>query len=173
MSSNIFLVGPMGAGKTTVGRQLAKALKMQFFDSDHEIEQRTGVSIPLIFDIEGEAGFREREKKMIDELTQKSNVVLATGGGVVLNPENRQHLATRGTVIYLKAKVTQLFKRTAKDRNRPLLQNDDPKGKLQQLMEARQPLYLEVADFALETDGRTVKQVVKNILYKLKQAQVN
>ncbi|MEJ2567017.1 MAG: shikimate kinase [Gammaproteobacteria bacterium] len=126
-SDNIFLVGLMGAGKSTIGRHLAKSLGMEFVDSDHELERRTGASIPLIFDVEGEAGFRQREKKLIDELTQRNRIVLATGGGVVLDPDNRAWLRERGRVIYLYATVEQLLTRTAKDRNRPLLQTADPR----------------------------------------------
>jgi len=167
LPDNIFLVGPMGAGKTTIGRQLAKSLGMEFLDSDHEIEQRTGADIPLIFDLEGEAGFRHREQAVIDELTQRTGVVLATGGGAVLSAENRVHLSRRGRVIYLHASVDQLVTRTARDRNRPLLQTDDPHARLESLMAVRDPLYREVADLIIETGGRTVRQVVKQILGKI------
>jgi len=167
LPDNIFLVGPMGAGKTTIGRQLAKALSMDFVDSDHEIELRTGANIPLIFDLEGEAGFRRREQAVIDELTRRSGIVLATGGGAVLDPENRAHLSQRGRVIYLHAVADQLVERTARDRNRPLLQTDDPRERLESLMEVRDPLYREVADLIIETGGRTVRQVVKEILGKV------
>lgn len=164
---NIFLVGLMGAGKSTIGRHLAKALGLEFVDSDHEIERRTGASIPLIFDIEGEAGFRQREKKVIDELSQRKGVVLATGGGAVLDPENRAHLRERGKVIYLYATVDQLMVRTAKDRNRPLLQTTDPRGRLQELMLARDTLYREVADLVVDTGGRTARSAEREILAKI------
>lgn len=167
LPENIFLVGPMGAGKTTIGRQLAKALHLEFLDSDHEIEGRTGANIPLIFDLEGEAGFRRREQAVIDELTRHSGIVLATGGGAVLDPENRRHLSQRGRVIYLRAAVDKLAERTARDRNRPLLQTDDPHARLENLMAVRDPLYREVADLIIETGGRTVRQVVKEILAKI------
>ena len=157
MARNIFFVGPMGAGKTTIGRQLAKQLKRDFYDSDREIEQRTGVSIPLIFELEQEEGFRKREQAMIDELTQLENIVLATGGGAVLAPENRNHLSTRGYVIYLYAPISQLLRRT-------LLQTENPRQKLEQLMAVRDPLYREVADTVIKTDNLPVKQVVKQII---------
>ena len=164
MARNIFFVGPMGAGKTTIGRQLAKQLKRDFYDSDREIEQRTGVSIPLIFELEQEEGFRKREQAMIDELTQLENIVLATGGGAVLAPENRNHLSTRGYVIYLYAPISQLLRRTSHDKNRPLLQTENPRQKLEQLMAVRDPLYREVADTVIKTDNLPVKQVVKQII---------
>src|SRR3569832_1634370 len=145
-STNLFLVGLMGAGKSTIGRQLAKSLGCEFIDSDHEIEARTGANIPLIFDVEGEAGFRQREKKIIDDLTQREHIVLATGGGVVLDPENRAHLHARGLVVYLYATVDQLLARTAKDRNRPLLQTANPRARFEELMQVRDPLYREIAD---------------------------
>ncbi len=169
MSNNIFLVGPMGAGKTTIGRQLATSLKLDFKDSDHEIVRRTGASIPLIFEIEGEEGFRRRESEVIDSLTQEQNLVLATGGGAVLREENRHHLRLRGTVIYLYASVEQLLLRTSKDRNRPLLQTADPRAKLEQLMEQRDPLYREVADMVVHTDERSIRSVIKEILVRLQE----
>jgi len=159
----------MGAGKSTIGRQLATVLKKDFKDSDHEIIARTGASIPLIFEIEGEEGFRKRETAMIDELTQLENVVLATGGGAVLRQENRKHLVDRGVVIYLFASIDQLFERTSRDRNRPLLQTEDPRGKLAQLMAERDPIYREVADMVVHTDDRSIKSVIKEILVRLEQ----
>jgi shikimate kinase len=167
--NNIFLVGPMGAGKTTIGRQLANKLHKDFKDSDHEIVHRTGASIPLIFEIEGEEGFRKREHDVIDALTSQNNLVLATGGGAVLNEENRKNLVTRGTVVYLFATVEQLYQRTARDRNRPLLQTEDPKAKLRELMAERDPLYRQVADLVLYTDERSVHSVVKEILLRLEE----
>ncbi len=134
---NIFLIGPMGSGKSTIGRHLAELLKMNFVDADHEIERRTGASIPLIFEIEGEAGFRKRETAVIDELTRKENVVLATGGGAVIAEANRRALHSRGTVVYLQAPLDTLFERTRKDRNRPLLQTENPRARLEALLRER------------------------------------
>ncbi len=168
---SFFLVGPMGAGKSTIGRQLARALQLDFIDSDKEIETRTGVDIPLIFELEGETGFRKREQEVINDLSQRRHIVLATGGGAILDHLNRQHLAARGTVIYLHTSVEQQLKRTAHDRNRPLLQTRDPAGKLLELMEIRDPLYREVADWIIETDGCRVREVVQKILYQTEQAR--
>lgn len=167
--TNFFLIGPMGAGKTTIGRELAKALKAEFLDSDREIERRTGATIPLIFELEGEAGFRVREAAMINELTQRQGIVLATGGGAVLDGNNRAKLAARGYVIYLNAAIEQLLKRTAKDSHRPLLQTPDPAHSLRELMQAREPLYREIADLIIETDGRTVRSVVQEITKQIDQ----
>ncbi|KPJ94847.1 MAG: shikimate kinase [Gammaproteobacteria bacterium SG8_11] len=161
---NLFLIGPMGAGKTTIGRQLARQLGRKFFDSDKVIEERTGASIPLIFELEQEQGFRKREKAIIDELTQYEHIVLATGGGAVLDPDNRKHLASRGHVIYLYAPIEFLLLRTSRDSNRPLLQNTDPKRKLEELMEVRDPLYREIAHTIIETDSCPIRQVVAKIL---------
>jgi Shikimate kinase len=160
---NIFLVGLMGSGKTTIGRQLAKSLNKEFRDSDREIEERSGASIALIFKIEGEAGFRRREQKVIDELTQLKNVVLATGGGAVLDENNRAHLKQRGFVVYLQASVPILFGRTYKDRNRPLLQTEERRRKLEDLAKQRDPLYRQVADLIVYTDLYTVRQTVRQI----------
>ncbi|MGB5540023.1 MAG: shikimate kinase AroK [Gammaproteobacteria bacterium] len=164
---NLFLTGPMGAGKSTIGRQLSRQLNMPFHDSDHEIEQRTGVDIPLIFELEGEAGFRKRESALIDELTQLDGIILATGGGAILDPQNREHLASRGTVIYLHASVNQQLKRTGHDRNRPLLQTPDPRKTLEELMAIRDPLYRETADIVINTDGMRVMDVVKQVIRQL------
>ena len=166
---SFFLIGPMGAGKSTIGRQLARALRLEFIDSDREIEDRTGVDIPLIFELEGETGFRKREQEVIADLTARRRIVLATGGGAVLDPLNRQHLAARGTVIYLHTSVEQQLKRTAHDRNRPLLQTSDPGGKLRDLMETREPLYREIADWVVETDGCRARDVVQKILQQTEQ----
>lgn len=162
-SDNIFLIGPMGAGKTTIGRQIAKNLGVDFVDSDHEIEQRTGASIPLIFEIEGEEGFRRREREVIDDLTRRKGIVLATGGGAVLDTANRNHLAGRGTVIYLRASLDHLLKRTARDRNRPLLQTEDPRARLEGIIKIRDPLYREIADIIIDTDSNTVRSTVRMI----------
>ncbi len=164
---SLFLTGPMGAGKSTIGRQLAKQLGMPFYDSDHEIESRTGVDIPLIFELEGEAGFRKREAAIIDELTALPDIVLATGGGAILDPQNREHLKSRGRVIYLHATVDQQLRRTRKDRNRPLLQTGNPRAKLEELLEIRDPLYRETAGLIVETDGMRVRDVVKKILQRI------
>ena len=166
---NVFLVGPMGSGKTTIGRHLAKALRVEFIDSDHEIEKRTGATIPWIFDIEGEEGFRKREKAVIDDLTRRKGMVLATGGGAILAPENRRCLSSRGVVVYLRASVDELYERTAKDKNRPLLQTDDPKAKLQTLLEEREPLYLEVADLVVDTGRKGVRSLVRELAGKVKR----
>lgn len=160
---NIFLVGPMGCGKTTIGKQLASLLNKAFHDSDREIEDRTGASISLIFEIEGEPGFRQRERKVIDELTSLKDIVLATGGGAVTTPENREYLKQRGFVVYLRAPVERLYARTHRDRNRPLLQTSQPKRKLEEIVKQREPLYCEVADLIIETDGRTVRQILEEI----------
>lgn len=167
--NNIFLIGPMGAGKSTVGRQLAKTLNMEFVDCDREIEQRTGVTIAIIFDVEGEEGFRKRERDMIEQLTDRDGIVLATGGGVVLDEDNRSRLRTRGFAIYLNAPIDLLVERTARDRQRPLLQTDDPKAKLVALATEREPLYQQVADMVVKTDRRTARHVVKEIVRKLSQ----
>ena len=160
---NLFLVGPMGAGKSAVGRQLARFLHMDFVDSDDEIESRTGVDIPFIFEKEGEAGFRTRESKVIDELTARQGIVLATGGGVVLDPQNRSHLGARGFVVYLHTTVEQQLDRTRRGRTRPLLENGDRREILDELMRVRDPLYREIADMTVETDGRRVKEVAAEI----------
>jgi shikimate kinase len=164
---NIFLVGLMGAGKTTVGRALAKKLNKHFIDSDHEIEARTGVSIPLIFEIEGEASFRQRESEVIRDLTAQNGIVLATGGGAILKPENRDYLKTRGTVIYLRASVNSILQRTSHDKNRPLLQTADPKERIAQLAQEREPYYMEVADLVVETGRPNVQLLVQSIISRL------
>jgi shikimate kinase len=167
--NNIFLVGPMGAGKSTVGRQLAKTLNMEFVDCDREIEDRTGVTIAVIFELEGEEGFRKRECAMIEQLTERDGIVLATGGGAVLDEENRSRLRTRGFVIYLNAPIELLLERTARDKQRPLLQTDDPRAKLTALAAEREPLYQQVADMVVKTDRRTARHVVKEIVRRLSE----
>jgi shikimate kinase len=159
----------MGAGKSTVGKQLAKALGRDFYDSDKEIEKRTGVSISWIFEMEGEAGFRLREQKMIDELTELKNIVLATGGGAVLAEQNRRALRSRGYVVYLSASVEQLLRRTNKDKNRPLLQSDKPKDKITDLMAERAPLYQDVADIELRTGDQSIQYVVSGLIKQLEK----
>ena len=162
--SNIFLIGPMGAGKTTVGKRLAETRGLEFIDSDTEIEERTGVDIPLIFEKEGESGFRKRERLVIADLTQRSGIVLATGGGAVIDPDSRQWLSARGFVVYLHASVDQQQHRTSRNDTRPLLQNvPDRREVLQQLFEARDPLYREIADLVISTDGRNARVLAREI----------
>lgn len=160
----------MGAGKTTVGRSVARRLDYPFVDSDHELEARCGVRIPVIFEHEGEAGFRDREEQIIAELTGRSGVVLATGGGAVLREANRAALKANGTVVYLRASPHDLWLRTRHDRNRPLLQTQDPKGRLEALYAERDPLYREVADFIIETGKPTVAQLANMVLMQLEMA---
>jgi shikimate kinase len=167
VSGNIFLVGPMGAGKSTVGRQLARALGRDFFDSDKEIEKRTGVSISWIFEMEGESGFRVREQKVIDDLSQLKEIVLATGGGAVLSDDTRRVLRSRGHVIYLSASADQLFRRTAKDKSRPLLQTENPKQKIIDLLTERSPLYQGVADIELRTGEQSISHAVSEVIKQL------
>ena len=154
----------MGAGKSAVGRQLARALHLEFVDSDDEIERRTGVDVPFIFEKEGEEGFRKREAAVINDLSKRDNIVLATGGGAVILDENRSHLGGRGYVIYLYTSVDQQVARTAKGRERPLLENGDRRRILEELLETRDPLYREIADLVIETDGRKVKSVADEII---------
>lgn len=167
MTSNIFLVGLMGSGKTTVGRALAKKLNKRFIDSDHEIEARTGVAISVIFEIEGEASFRQREADVIRDLCQQQDIVLATGGGAVLNPQSRELLHTRGTVVYLKASISNILHRTRHDKKRPLLRTPDPRKKLEELEQQRDPLYREVAHVVIETGQPQLQTLVQTIVEKL------
>ncbi|MEQ8262313.1 shikimate kinase AroK [Pseudohaliea sp.] len=166
----VFLVGPMGAGKTTIGRQLARSLGLGFADTDAEIEARTGADIPWIFDVEGEAGFRDREEAVIAEMTTWDDTVLATGGGAVLRPANRQVLSERGFVIYLCTTLEEQLRRTRKDRNRPLLQTADPEGTLRRLFAERDPLYRSVADLVIDTDSSSPKTVAQRVLASLRAA---
>lgn len=163
----VFLVGMMGAGKTTIGRGLARALGREFIDLDHELEARCGVRVPVIFEIEGEAGFRRREAAALEECTQRRNIILATGGGAILAEDNRRLLHERGIVVYLRASVDELFRRTCRDRNRPLLATADPRGTLRDLMTLREPLYKEVADMTVETGASPVHSLVKALLPQL------
>jgi shikimate kinase len=165
--ANVFLIGLMGAGKTTVGRALARRLDRPFFDSDHEIVARTGVHIPLIFEVEGEDGFRAREAQVIDELSQRSGIVMATGGGAVLRPENRDCLTSRGLVIYLRANPHELWLRTRRDKNRPLLQTEDPRARLEALYHERDPLYRECAHVVIDTGRPSINSLVSMILVHL------
>ena len=160
---NIFLVGLMGAGKTSVGRMLAKRMNKDFYDADSEIERATGVKIPVIFDIEGESGFRAREEKVIERLTALHDIVLATGGGAVLSPINRDRLRQHGHVIYLRAAPEDLWRRTRRDRNRPLLQTANPLAKLKELHAQRDPLYSEVADLVVDTGAQSVGTLTTHI----------
>lgn len=166
---NVFLVGMMGAGKTTAGRILARRLKRAFHDSDQELEQRCGVKVPVIFDIEGEAGFRQREAAMIAELTALEGVVLATGGGAILAPVSRRHLAARGLVIYLHAQPAALYERVRQDKNRPLLATADPLARLEALYQERDPLYREVADIVVDTGRQSVQNLARQLLGQLKE----
>ena len=169
LAENLFLVGLMGAGKTSVGRALAKRLHKTFYDTDEEIERATGVKIPLIFEIEGEAGFRARETKLLDELVRRTNVVLATGGGAVLSEQNRRLLTQHGTVIYLRAAASDLCYRTRHDKNRPLLRTDDPLRKLQELFVQRDPLYREIADVIIDTGSQSVGSLAHKLQQRLAQ----
>jgi shikimate kinase len=153
---NIFLIGPMGSGKTTIGKHLAKMFHLQFYDCDHELERLTGASINLIFDIEGESGFRQRERKMLKQLTEKSGVLVATGGGTICNEENRNILRSRGFVVYLKTSVQHQLKRLSMDKSRPLLQSEDKMQRLLDLARVRNPLYESVADLVFTTRGSSV-----------------
>ena len=163
INDNVFFVGLMGAGKTTIGKMLAKKLKKTFYDTDQEIEKKLGVKVPIIFDLEGEAGFRKRETQMIDELTCKKNIILATGGGVVLSAENRALLKERGKVIYLNAKPQHLAKRMAYDKDRPLLQQGNMLDTLNQLYKDRHPLYLNVASFVVDTGQQKTQTIIHKI----------
>lgn len=169
-ANNIYLVGPMGSGKTAVGRRLAALLDKQFLDSDTEIEKRTGVDVRYIFEKEGEGRFREREREVIAELTGLDGVVVATGGGAILDPRNRERLATTGTVVYLETSLDALVQRTRSSKTRPLLMNDDPRAVLERLLTVRQPLYEEVSDLKVETTGRTVRAVAADIRERLAAA---
>lgn len=153
----------MGAGKTTIGKRLARTLKRRFVDCDHEIERRTGARIPLIFEIEGESGFRSREKRVIDDLTQEENIVLATGGGAVLDPENRLALANRGLVVYLHAPIELLVARTRNDANRPLLQVANRAEKMREIFQQREPLYREIAHLTIDTGAQSMSDIVHTI----------
>jgi shikimate kinase len=168
---NIFLIGPMGSGKTAVGRHLARLFRFTFHDSDADIEAKTGVDIPFIFEKEGEAGFRLRERESIDRLSRLEGIVLATGGGAVIDPDNRKALAERGAVVYLATSIDQQIERTRHARHRPLLNDTDPEQKLRDLMLRRAALYAEIADLTVSTDGRRVQLVAEEIQHELRTAQ--
>ncbi len=164
---NVFLVGPMGAGKSTIGRHLADELHLEFFDSDQEIERRTGADIAWIFDLEGEDGFRKREENVIEDLTDKQGIVLATGGGSIVSKAVRNRLSARGIVVYLQTTIDKQVARTQRDKRRPLLQNDDPETVLRALAEERNPLYEDVADYVIETDDQSARAVANQIINKI------
>jgi shikimate kinase len=167
LPERVVLVGPMGAGKSTIGRMLAKELGYRFLDSDRIIEERCGANIPWIFDVEGEDGFRQRETAMLDELSETRSTVLATGGGAVMRPENHALLRKNALVIYLKTSIEQQVERTRKDRNRPLLQNDDPEGVLRRLFAVRDPLYTKLADIVMFTDRKSPRLVVRQLVNRI------
>lgn len=169
---SVFLVGMMGAGKTTIGKQLAKALNRQFVDLDHELEARCGVKVSVIFDIEGEEGFRRRETSTLDACSRQTSIVLATGGGAVLSAENRAFLKQRGVVVYLRTHADELFRRVARDKNRPLLQTDQPRQRLGELLTMREPLYEEVADIVFDTGSAPIAIAVRDLLLLLKEKKV-
>lgn len=169
---NIFLIGPMGAGKSTIGRLLSQELGLKFLDVDREIEERAGANIPWIFDVEGEAGFRDREEVVVDELTLQDNLVLATGGGAILRANNRANLQGRGFVVYLKTSIDQQLERTCKDKNRPLLQAENPRTVLERLLEMRDPLYQQAADLIIKTDKRHPRGVVTDIIRQLQTRNI-
>lgn len=171
-SQPVFLVGMMGAGKTTIGKALARALDWAFLDLDHELEERCGVRVADIFDIEGEHGFRKRESALLDECTRRSRIVLATGGGAVLRPENRHALRSRGVVVYLRAAPGELYRRVARDRTRPLLQTDNPRQRLESLLIEREPLYQEVAHVVFDTGQGPIAQTTQRLLTVLAQDQL-
>jgi shikimate kinase len=168
---NIFLIGPMGSGKSAVGRHLARLFRFTFYDSDADIEAKTGVDISFIFEKEGEAGFRVREKEAIDRLTRLDSIVLATGGGAVIDDENRRLLSERGFVVYLETSIDQQLERTRHARHRPLLNDTDPEQKLRELMLRRAALYAEIAKVTVSTNGRRVQLVAEEIYYELRRAR--
>ena len=166
-ASNLFLIGPMGAGKTTIGRRVAEALALPFYDLDQVIEERNGASVALIFELEGEAGFRKRESAALDEFSAREGIVLATGGGAVLDAQNRRRLHERGFVVWLQANVDQQLTRLARDRKRPLLAAPDRRERLQQMAGVRGPLYAEIADLALQPDSECVPQAARELVQRL------
>lgn len=170
---NIILIGPMGAGKTTIGRQLAKRLSKEFYDSDHEIEKHTGADIALIFEIEGENGFRKRESQVLEELVSNKNIVLSTGGGAILDSKNRELLSNNGLIIYLKSTAEKLYKRIANDKCRPLLQTDDRLKKIKTILHERESIYLSLANEVVETEEQSIKQITQKIIDFIRQNENN
>tara|TARA_B110000003_G_C16419978_1_gene445835 strand:- start:239 stop:760 length:522 start_codon:yes stop_codon:yes gene_type:complete len=168
--NNIVLIGPMGSGKTTVGRRLSKKLGIDFYDSDHEITDKTGVSIDHIFDVEGEEGFRKRESDVLKDLCSQDNIIIATGGGAVISEENRIEISKTGSVIYLLSSVDQILRRTSKSKTRPLLENSKNKRKtISDIINARDPLYREIATITVDTNGKKLNEVINEILVQLKR----
>ena len=165
---NIFIVGPMGSGKSTVGKIISSELFLTFYDTDEEIETRTGASIDWIFDLEGEEGFRKRESKILEEMVQKNSIVLSTGGGIILSESNREMLSSRGTVFYLATPIAVQLERTSKDKDRPLLKDGDPGEILKNLHLARESLYKEVADYSVNTEGKSSQEVSSEIIKLVK-----
>lgn len=163
----------MGAGKTTIGRQLAKRLSKEFYDSDYEIEKHTGADIPLIFEIEGEEGFRKRESQVLEELLSNKNIVLSTGGGAILDAENRKLLSDNGIIIYLKSTAEKLYKRIANDKHRPLLQTDDRLNKIKNILDEREPKYMSLANKVIDTQEQSIKQITQKIVDFIKQNENN
>jgi shikimate kinase len=166
---NVYLIGPMGSGKTTIGQRVAKQLGLQFLDSDHELETRTGASVSLIFDVEGEAGFRSRETMMLERLTRMQGVLVATGGGVVTQPRNRELLRGNGIVVYLRTTVAQQLKRLSRDRSRPLLQTEDRRERLERLAEERNPLYEELADIEFPSQNRSPDVSARKLAARIRE----
>lgn len=164
---NIYIVGPMGAGKSTIGRQIAQQLHLEFVDSDAEIERRTGAEIAWVFDVEGEEGFRKREADVISDLTEQQGVVLATGGGSIITKDVRNKLSARGLVVYLETTIDKQVARTQRDKRRPLLRSENPRQVLEDLAQVRNPLYEEIADLTVQTDDQSAKLVAKEIIEKL------
>ena len=169
LAQNIFLIGPMGSGKTTIGRQLAKLLKLDFYDCDHELERQTGASVSLIFDVEGEAGFRTRESRLLEQLTAKTGVLISTGGGVICKEENRSLLRTRGLVVYLKTSIENQLRRLSQDKSRPLLQTEDRVQRLLDLARVRNPLYDSTADLVFSTREQSVHGAAKELFLAIQQ----
>jgi len=167
--TSIYLIGMMGSGKSTIGKVLARVLHMPFVDLDQQIEAKCGVKIPVIFEIEGEEGFRKREAQVLEEVSLQPGIVLATGGGAILSKENRRLLKERGIVVYLKASVDELYRRTSRDKNRPLLATSDPKGRIRDLLAFREPLYDEIADIVIETSGSSVSAVSAQLIEKIRE----
>ena len=172
-SNNIFLIGPMASGKTTIGRKLAKKTSKKFYDSDKEITKSTGAEIPLIFEIEGDSGFRKRETKIISKLVLLKNIVLSTGGGAILTKENRKMLVENGIVIYLKSSARNIFNRTYEDKSRPLLQGNDRLSKIEEILNERGPIYKSVANEIIETDNFVVEEIIHEILERIKKYENN